>query len=133
MSASFESFGLSPSILRAVQTRGYQTPTPIQSKVIPLVMKGKDVLGCAQTGTGKTASFALPAIEQLINSTADGIHKLRVLVLSPTRELAIQIGQSFRTYDKHLKFRNTLVYGGVGQKSQVKALRRGFRKRWTAL
>ena len=126
MSASFESFGLSPSILRAVQTRGYQTPTPIQSKVIPLVMKGKDVLGCAQTGTGKTASFALPAIEQLINSTADGIHKLRVLVLSPTRELAIQINECFDAYSKHCNVRQTVIHGGVGANPQIQRLRKGM-------
>ena len=126
MSASFESFGLSPSILRAVQTRGYQTPTPIQSKVIPLVMKGKDVLGCAQTGTGKTASFALPAIEQLINSTADGIHKLRVLVLSPTRELAIQINECFDAYSKHCNVRQTVIHGGVGANPQIHRLRKGM-------
>ncbi len=126
MSASFESFGLSPSILRAVQTRGYQTPTPIQSKVIPLVMKGTDVLGCAQTGTGKTASFALPAIEQLINSTADGIHKLRVLVLSPTRELAIQINECFDAYSKHCNVRQTVIHGGVGANPQIQRLRKGM-------
>ncbi len=74
MSASFESFGFAPSILRAIETRGYQTPTPIQAEVIPLVLQGKDVLGCAQTGTGKTAAFALPAIEQLTESTAAGNH-----------------------------------------------------------
>jgi len=126
MSASFESFGFAPSILRAVQTRGYQTPTPIQSKVIPLIMKGKDVLGCAQTGTGKTASFALPAIEQLINSTADGVHELRVLVLSPTRELAIQINECFDAYSKHCNVRQTVIHGGVGANPQIQRLRKGM-------
>lgn len=126
MSASFESFGFAPSILRAIETRGYQTPTPIQAKVIPLVLQGKDVLGCAQTGTGKTAAFALPAIEQLTESTAAGKHKLKVLVLSPTRELAIQINECFDAYSKHCNVRQTVIHGGVGANPQIQRLRKGM-------
>ena len=93
MDSSFDSFDLSRPILRAIESRGYTTPTRIQEDTIPLILNGKDVLGCAQTGTGKTAAFALPAIQQLLANEDDASHSLRVLVLAPTRELAVQINE----------------------------------------
>ena len=111
---------------RALREQNYTHPTPIQAKTIPAAIEGKDILGCAQTGTGKTAAFALPILDYLGHERPNATpNHPAVLVLAPTRELAIQIGQSFRTYGKHLKFRQTLVYGGVSQTSQVKDLRRG--------
>ncbi len=104
----------------------YTVPTPIQAQTIPAAVEGKDVLGCAQTGTGKTAAFALPILDYLGHDApraASGCPL--VLVLAPTRELAIQIGQSFHTYGKHVRFRQTLVYGGVGQNEQVRSLKKG--------
>jgi ATP-dependent RNA helicase RhlE len=113
-------------LCRALAEEGYETPTPIQSQAIPAAMDGQDILGCAQTGTGKTAAFALPILDFI------GVEKLSTkprspiaLVLAPTRELAIQIGESFRVYGKHVRFEQALVYGGVGQAQQVNALRRG--------
>ena len=122
----FDSLNLIDPILRAVKAEGYETPTPIQAQAIPLVLDRKDVLACAQTGTGKTAAFALPILQLL----SEGGHKLgprniRVLILTPTRELASQIADSFTTYGKGLTLRNTVVFGGVGQNLQVKALRQG--------
>ncbi len=125
MPTSFDTFKLSPPLLRAIQSRGYETPTPIQTDAIPLILEGKDVLGCAQTGTGKTAAFALPAIEQLLDPATDHQHKLRVLVLSPTRELAIQINDCFEDYSKHTNVRQTVVHGGVGANPQIQRIRRG--------
>lgn len=126
MSASFESLGLSPPLLRAIESRGYKTPTPIQTEVIPLVLKGQDVLGCAQTGTGKTAAFALPAIEQMLENSTPGPHSLKVLVLSPTRELAIQINECFEAYSRHSNLRQTVIHGGVGANPQIQRLRKGI-------
>ncbi len=122
----FDSLNLIDPILRAVQAEGYETPTPIQAQAIPLVLERKDVLACAQTGTGKTAAFALPILQLL----SEGGHKLgarniRVLILTPTRELASQIAESFTVYGKGLSLRNTVVFGGVGQHTQVRALRQG--------
>ncbi|HXT59846.1 MAG TPA: DEAD/DEAH box helicase, partial [Pirellulales bacterium] len=128
MMNKFEDLGLAEPILRAVQAEGYETPTPIQAQAIAHVMAGRDLMGCAQTGTGKTAAFALPTLHRLgqnecrVNGRG---RKIRALVLSPTRELASQIGASFRTYGKHLHLRHTLVYGGVGQNPQVRALNGG--------
>jgi ATP-dependent RNA helicase RhlE len=111
---------------RALSDQNYQQPTPIQAKTIPPAIEGADILGCAQTGTGKTAAFALPILDYLGHDKPSAQpNRPAVLVLAPTRELAIQIGDSFRTYGKHMKFRQALVYGGVGQNEQVKALRRG--------
>ena len=113
-------------MLRALSDLGYENPTPIQAKAIPHVVIGRDLFGCAQTGTGKTAAFALPILEQLQASelkAAPG--KPVVLVLAPTRELALQIEESFRDYGKYLKLRSTVVFGGVSQHRQVEALRRG--------
>ncbi|MBL8757950.1 MAG: DEAD/DEAH box helicase [Phycisphaerae bacterium] len=124
---SFAALGLTPTLLRALADEGYTTPTPIQAKAIPTVLSGKDVLGCAQTGTGKTAAFALPILQRLTadhHATTPG-RAPRALVLSPTRELATQIGDSFATYGRHTGIRHTVIFGGVGQNPQVQALHRG--------
>ncbi len=109
-------------------SEGYTVPTPIQLQAIPHAAEGRDVLGCAQTGTGKTAAFALPILHRLMQSEIprDRRSRARVLVLSPTRELASQIGQSFQTYGRHTGLRHTVIFGGVGQMPQVKALRNGL-------
>jgi len=131
----FESFGLHEPIMRAVRAEGYVTPTPIQLQAIPEVLRGRDLIGCAQTGTGKTAAFALPTIHRL-TAIADGAahgpgeprngqRVIRTLILSPTRELAAQIGESFATYGKFTRLRHAVVYGGVSQVPQVRALRAG--------
>ncbi|MBL8132952.1 MAG: DEAD/DEAH box helicase [Anaerolineae bacterium] len=123
----FSELKLIEPLLRAVQTEGYTEPTPIQAQAIPHVLAGKDLIGCAQTGTGKTAAFALPLLQRLALQTNDkqGRKKLRVLVLSPTRELASQIADSFNTYGRHTGLKTIVIYGGVGQNPQVQALRSG--------
>jgi len=111
---------------RALTDLNYNQPTPIQSKTIPPAIEGADILGCAQTGTGKTAAFALPILDYLgHDKPRTQPNRPAVLILAPTRELGIQIGDSFRSYGKHMKYRQALVYGGVGQHSQVNALRQG--------
>jgi ATP-dependent RNA helicase RhlE len=125
---SFEQLRLSEPILRAVITQGYRRPTPVQSQVIPHVLAGRDLFACAQTGTGKTAAFALPILHRLSagkRSAGDRKPSIRVLVLSPTRELAAQIGQSFQDYGQFLNLRHTVIFGGAGQGPQVRALERG--------
>ncbi len=122
---SFADLSLSEPIVRAVLAEGYTQPTPIQRDAIPHVLAGKDLLGIAQTGTGKTAAFALPVLHRLGGVPA-GVRPVRCLVLAPTRELAAQIGESFGTYGKHTGLTNTVIFGGVGQDSQVRALRRGI-------
>ncbi len=119
---NFESFGLDPRILAGVQAAGYTTPTPIQQQAIPVVLEGKDVLGLAQTGTGKTAAFALPILQHL---TKGPTRKVRVLIVAPTRELAEQIHQSFVDYGGKTKIRSVPIYGGVGKSAQINELRRG--------
>jgi ATP-dependent RNA helicase RhlE len=121
----FSDLALSEPILRAVRAEGYETPTPIQQRAIPLVLAGRDVLGCAQTGTGKTAAFALPILHRLALAPRAQRPHIRALVLSPTRELALQIGDSFGTYGRNTGLRHTVVFGGVGQAPQEKALRHG--------
>ena len=135
---NFTDLELNPEILRAIRDAGYVTPTPIQALAIPIVLKGQDLLGCAQTGTGKTAAFALPILQRL-GKTSDNqnrsnvvnnikkqnLRQIRVLVLSPTRELAIQIGDSFSIYGKYTRLKNAVIYGGVGQNPQVKKLQHG--------
>ena len=127
---SFSSLGLSPSLLRALTDEGYTTPTPIQAKAIPSALEGRDLLGCAQTGTGKTAAFALPILHSLMALPADksrrGPVPIRALVLSPTRELATQIAESFSTYGRHTGLTLATVFGGVSQFHQVRALQRGI-------
>ncbi len=124
----FAQLGLSSSLLRAVTSQGYTSPTPIQSQAIPHVLAGSDVMGCAQTGTGKTAAFALPILHRLSQAATPPRERgrpIRVLVLSPTRELAAQIADSFRTYGRHTGLRHTVVFGGVSQHPQVRDLQRG--------
>jgi len=124
--SNFSELGLAEPILRALHARNHLVPTPIQAQAIPQLLTGRDMLGIAQTGTGKTAAFALPILHQLSRNGANkGPRSPRALILAPTRELAIQIGDEFRAYGKHLHLRHTVVYGGVGQKPQVNALSRG--------
>jgi len=119
--------GLNPALLQALQSEGYATPTPIQQQAIPDVMAGKDLLGIAQTGTGKTAAFALPILHRLAaNRIAPRPRTTRALILSPTRELATQIGESFKTYGKHLGFRVAVIFGGVKYGAQERALQQGL-------
>ena len=125
---SFNGLGLSPELLRAVADQGYETPTPVQSAAIPLVLEGRDLLAGAQTGTGKTAAFVLPIIHRLHETRRDAgaaRHQVRVLVVVPTRELAIQVEESVRTYGAHRPIRSATVYGGVGFGPQVSKLRAG--------
>ncbi|MEM6994016.1 MAG: DEAD/DEAH box helicase [Myxococcota bacterium] len=121
---TFDSLGLSAPILRAVQEAGYETPTPIQRDAIPPALKGRDLVGCAQTGTGKTAAFALPLLQH-VDAEAGDDPKIRVLVVTPTRELAAQIGDSVATYGKHLDVWHTVIFGGVNEKPQIRELREG--------
>ncbi|MBN1120768.1 MAG: DEAD/DEAH box helicase [Anaerolineae bacterium] len=126
----FSELDLIDSIQRAIRDAGYDEPTPIQTQAIPYVLDGRDMMGCAQTGTGKTAAFALPIINHLATSHNGNGHKkvarpIRALVVSPTRELAIQIADNFRDYGKYTSLTNTIVYGGVKQHAQVKALQKG--------
>ncbi|MBM4363454.1 MAG: DEAD/DEAH box helicase, partial [Deltaproteobacteria bacterium] len=118
---SFEPLGLIPALLRALAEEGYETPTPIQLRTIPRLLEGRDLLGCAQTGTGKTAAFALPVLQRLGARPASPV--VRCLVLAPTRELASQIGESFGAYGRHLPLRHTVIFGGVSQLHQERALR----------
>ncbi len=121
---TFEELKLQDALLSAVRAEGYTQPTPIQIQAIPHVLAGKDVLACAQTGTGKTAAFALPIIQRL--GASPGPHlAVRCLVLTPTRELATQIGESFATYGKHTRIKHTVIFGGVNQNPQAQAVKRG--------
>ena len=119
---TFSELGLAPELLRAVADSSYTTPTPIQAQAIPVALTGADLIGCAQTGTGKTAGFLLPTLQRLATGTRG---RVRALVLSPTRELAAQIAESARVYGKHLPLRSVAVFGGVGMFPQTQALRRG--------
>lgn len=123
----FEQLGLIEPILKAIKNEGYTTPTPIQLKSIPIVLEGKDLLGCAQTGTGKTAAFAIPILQLLHNSKPEkqGFKHIRTLILTPTRELAVQIDESFESYGKHTGLKHDVIYGGVPQHRQTIALRNG--------
>ena len=125
---TFENLNLIEPILKAVKTEGYTTPTPIQAEAIPLILDRKDILGCAQTGSGKTAAFAIPIIQLLSQERNVGAGKrtIRSLILTPTRELAIQIGESFATYGRNTSLRYHVIFGGVNQHSQVTALRNGL-------
>ena len=122
---TFDELGLDQKLVQAVKAEGYTTPTPIQVQAIPYVLQGRDVLGCAQTGTGKTAAFALPTLQRLAASTPGGPPKIRCLVVTPTRELATQVAESFETYGRGLDLYVTVIFGGVGQDKQVKELRQG--------
>ncbi|HUX53802.1 MAG TPA: DEAD/DEAH box helicase [Williamwhitmania sp.] len=124
---SFENLGLIEPIQKALKAEGYITPTPIQEKAIPIVLQGRDLIGCAQTGTGKTAAFAIPIIQQLVQNrmVESGNRRIKALIITPTRELAIQIGESFEAYGKNAGLRHTVVFGGVAQRPQTAALQRG--------
>ncbi len=123
---NFESLGLAPELVRALSDVGYTIPTPIQAEAIPLALAGHDLMGGAQTGTGKTAAFALPVLHRLAqDGPKRGPRKPRALVLTPTRELAVQVNDSLRSYGKHLRMTTATVYGGVGMQPQIEALRRG--------
>jgi ATP-dependent RNA helicase RhlE len=127
---SFAELDLAPEVLQAVRDAGYTHPTPIQQQAIPLALAGRDIIGLAQTGTGKTAGFTLPIVHNLISAPitdAKGelLHRVRVLILTPTRELAAQVEESFRKYGKHTALRVVPIFGGVGIEPQSKALRRG--------
>ena len=121
---TFVDLGLKEPITRAVKAEGYENPTPIQAQAIPDIIAGRDMLGCAQTGTGKTAAFALPMLHRLSDSNKPG-HSLRALILAPTRELALQIKDSFVVYGKHLPLRSAVVFGGVGIEPQIRTLKAG--------
>ncbi len=121
----FDELQLIEPLLRAVRAEGYNQPSPIQEQAIPHVLAGRDLLGCAQTGTGKTAAFALPILQRLVTYKTQGARAVRVLVLSPTRELALQIGTSFETYGKYTPIRQVTIFGGVNQNPQIERLRRG--------
>ncbi len=123
---SFTSLNLTDPILRSIKEEGYTHPTPVQEQAIPIALKGKDLLGCAQTGTGKTAAFAIPVLERLaVNKTHDRNRKIRSLIVTPTRELAIQIDESFKNYGRYTGLTTAVIFGGVNQKSQVRELKRG--------
>ncbi|MYM37214.1 DEAD/DEAH box helicase [Duganella sp. FT94W] len=125
----FADFGLSPDILRALSAQGYEHPTPIQAEAIPVLLRGRDVMGAAQTGTGKTASFALPIIQMLLahasSSTSPARHPVRALILTPTRELAVQVAENVKAYAQHTPLRSTVVFGGMDMKPQTLTLKAG--------
>lgn len=129
-SVTFADFGLDPRVLKAVGEQGYNTPTPIQAQAIPHVLAGKDLMGAAQTGTGKTAAFVLPMIQKLLpgssSSASPARHPIRALVLTPTRELAVQVSENAANYSRHTDLRSTVVFGGVDMQSQVALLRGGI-------
>ena len=122
---TFNELHLSAPLLRAIAEAGYENPSPIQGSAIPPVLEGRDLMGCAQTGTGKTAAFALPMLDRLNAVPARKKGAVRALILTPTRELALQIGESFAAYGKYQKLRHTVIFGGVGQGPQVEAIRKG--------
>ncbi|MEM9849589.1 MAG: DEAD/DEAH box helicase [Bacteroidota bacterium] len=125
---TFEELGLIAPMLRALADKNYREPTPIQAQAIPLVLKRKDVLGCAQTGTGKTAAFAIPIIQLIhrIEGQTKGFPKIRALIVTPTRELAIQIDENIKAYSKYTQVKHAVIFGGVKQHQQVEQLRRGI-------
>ena len=122
---TFQELQLLPQLLRAVEDMGYEAPSPIQAAAIPPVRDGRDLIGCAQTGTGKTAAFAIPILQRLSGRVTKAHRPIRALVLTPTRELALQIKENFDLYGKYLSVRNTVIFGGVGQGPQVEALEKG--------
>ncbi len=123
----FEKLNIITPILKALSTEGYTMPTPIQEKAIPVILEGKDLLGCAQTGTGKTAAFAIPLLQMLCNEQKNekGSRTIKALIMTPTRELAIQIGESFAAYGRHTGIKHTVIFGGVSQVNQTNALKAG--------
>ena len=122
---SFQSLGLSKALLKAIHNQGYNSPSPIQEKVIPLILKGKDILASAQTGTGKTAGFTLPMLQRLFQGQSQKRRKVRALIITPTRELAAQVYANVTSYSEFLNVQSTVIFGGVNQRPQVTALKRG--------
>ena len=122
---SFNDLGLSAPLLKAIASQGYKIPSPIQQKAIPAVLDGRDVMAAAQTGTGKTAGFTLPILQRLSTGRRAQSNQARALVLTPTRELAAQVGESVREYGKHMSLTSTVVFGGVKINPQMMKLRRG--------
>jgi ATP-dependent RNA helicase RhlE len=123
---SFDSIPLIEPLRRAIKAEGYTTPTPVQAEAIPLLLDGRDMLACAQTGTGKTAAFLLPILQHMATNPTRGRRRIRTLILTPTRELAAQIGDNFRAYASFLKVRHIVIFGGVSQRPQVSALQNGI-------
>lgn len=121
----FKDLNIIEPILKAIEESGYENPTPIQEKSIPSILKGKDILGCAQTGTGKTAAFSIPILQNIIAYKNNDERKLKALIVAPTRELAIQIGENVTSYSKHLDIKSTVIFGGVNQGSQVRKIKAG--------
>jgi len=123
---TFNDLNLIPPLLEAISKEGYTQPTPIQEKAIPCILEGKDIFGCAQTGTGKTAAFALPLLQLLHQNKTTAQPGIKVLILAPTRELALQINESFTAYGHNLKIKHTVIFGGVSQHSQTNMLKKGM-------
>ena len=123
---TFQSLGLIDTLLRAVEAEGYDTPTPVQQQSIPPLLAGRDVLGVAQTGTGKTAAFTLPVLQIMDRNRSKGKRFIRALILSPTRELAAQIDERLGAYSEHMDVRHRVIFGGVNQNPQVRALQKGL-------
>ena len=123
----FKELNIIEPILKAVEEVGYEKPTPIQERAIPPILEGRDILGCAQTGTGKTAAFSIPVLQNMVkkNKCNERRRIIQALIVAPTRELAIQIGENFTTYSKHLNIKNTVIFGGVNQGAQVRKLTAG--------
>jgi ATP-dependent RNA helicase RhlE len=122
---TFQDLNLIAPLLSALSKQGYSQPTPIQEKAIPAILQGSDIFGCAQTGTGKTAAFALPILQFIHAKKASGTTGIKALVLAPTRELALQINESFKDYGANLQIRHTVIFGGVSQHAQINILRKG--------
>lgn len=124
---TFKDLGLDVQLLRALESEGYTHPTPIQQQAIPIVLQGDDLIGCAQTGTGKTAAFSLPILQQLLETRDNSTNnrQIRALILAPTRELAIQIGESLRAYGRFARLRSAVIFGGVSAGKQISQLRQG--------
>ena len=122
---SFEMLGLRAELLRAIRDQGYATPTPVQERAIPPILAGRDLMGAAPTGTGKTAGFTLPLLQRLMTTERSGLRPVRALVVVPTRELAVQVMESIRIYGKHLPLRSIAIFGGVGIRPQISTLHRG--------
>ena len=123
----FKDLDIIKPILRAVEEAGYEKPTEIQENSIPVVLKGKDILGCAQTGTGKTAAFAIPILQNIVaDKEKNNDRNIKALIVAPTRELAIQIEESFAEYSKYLDIKDTVIFGGVNQSSQVRKIKAGI-------
>lgn len=122
---SFDTLGLMAELLKAISEKGYSTPTPIQLQAIPIILEGRDILGGAQTGTGKTAGFTLPLLQLLTKSKQKGRKTIRALILTPTRELAAQVEESIQTYGRHLRLKSTVIFGGVKINPQIAKLKQG--------